>query len=230
MSLTGIVVGDIKDENYASVTLEVTLQAVHGTLHVRTDVAGGVVQASGNGTNSVVLIGSPTRINRTLADPTGVIYRGNKDFNNWSLDRDSDLDEQVVVTVNDRGAVGSGGAQQVSGTIPISLAQVNDAPSILTPGQRTLNEDASLSIPLIVQDIDADETPADPLRAVTVTLQLTDTSGQASTAFGTLSVDPAAPGGIRNGINGYITSAYRQRLRFPARQQRSPTRWPARTA
>ena len=56
LPLTGIVVGDAKDEAYASVTLEVTLQAVHGTLHVRTDVAGGVVQASGNGTGSVVLM------------------------------------------------------------------------------------------------------------------------------------------------------------------------------
>ena len=55
-------------------------------------------------------------------------------------------------------------------------------PSILSPGQRTLNEDTNLSIPLIVQDIDADETPADPLQAVTVTLRLTDTSGQPSTA------------------------------------------------
>ena len=52
-------------------TLEVTLQAVHGTLHVRTDVAGGIVVASGNDTNNVVLIGTPLRINRTLADPTG---------------------------------------------------------------------------------------------------------------------------------------------------------------
>jgi VCBS repeat-containing protein len=207
LPLTGIVVGDAQDEAYANVTLEVTLQAVHGTLHVRTDVAGGVVMAGGNHTGSVVLIGSPLRINRTLADPTGVIYRGEKDFNDYSLDGDPDLDEQVVVTVNDRGAVGSGGAQLITGIIPISLAQVNDAPSILTPGQRTLNEDTTLPIPLIVQDIDADETPADPLQAVTVTLRLTDTTGQPLTTAGSLSVNPAVPGGIEDGVNGYITGS-----------------------
>jgi hypothetical protein len=90
-------------------------------------------------------LGRRLRINRTLADPTGVIYRGQKDFNDYSLDGDPDLDEQVVITVNDRGAVGSGGAKLITGTIPISLAQVNDAPIILTPGPRTLDEDNDLA-------------------------------------------------------------------------------------
>jgi VCBS repeat-containing protein len=204
LPIPGIVVGDAADEAYAGVILEVTLQAVHGTLRVRTDVPGGVVTVSNNNSNNVVLIGQPARINATLANATGVVYRGNQNFNDYSLDGNPDLNEQIVITVNDRGNVGTGGILQTKGTIPVSVRQVNDPPSILGPSQRTLAEDTTIIIPLIVQDVDADESPADPLRPVTVTLTLTDMAGQPLGSVGTLTVNPSVTGGIETGVNGLI--------------------------
>jgi large repetitive protein len=204
LPITGIVVGDAADEAYATVNLRVTLQAVNGTLQVRTDVTGGVLTASGNGTNNVVLSGNPARINATLANPTGVVYRGNLNFNDLSLDGDPNLNEQIVITVNDQGNAGAGGPQQTVGTIPISVRPVNDAPTMMGPSPRTMNEDVTIVIPLTVQDVDANEAPADPLRPVTVTLTLTDAAGQPLNTVGTLSVDPAVPGGIEDGVSGWI--------------------------
>jgi large repetitive protein len=42
---------------------------------------------------------------------------------------------------------------------------------------------------------------------VTVTLRLTDTTGQPLSTAGSLSINPAVPGGIVNGVNGYITGS-----------------------
>jgi len=204
LPIPGIVVGDAADEAYGNVILEVTLQAVNGTLRVRTDVPGGVVTVSGNNTNNVVLIGQPARINATLANLTGLIYRGNPNFNDYSLDGNPNLNEQIVVTVNDRGNVGAGGALQTKGTIPVSVRQVNDPPSIMGPTQRTIAEDTTTVIPLTIQDVDANESPANPLRPVTVTLTLTDTAGQPLGTVGTLTVKTDVPGGIVHGVSGLI--------------------------
>jgi hypothetical protein len=204
LSLPGIVVGD-PDERDGVVTLQVTLQVTQGILTVNTNVPGGISVANGNGSGTVVLIGSPARINQTLAHPTGLVYRGNLHYNDYSLDRNSTPNEVLWVTVNDRGNIGIGGVQEVSASATISILPINDAPLIQSTTQRTISEDAqNVFIPMVVQDVDADENPKDPLAAVTVTLRLTNAQGQPLTTGGTLAVLDGITGGIQNGVNGRI--------------------------
>jgi hypothetical protein len=199
LPIQGIVVGDAKDAAYAPVTLRVTLSASYGTITVNTNVPGGVLAGAvlNNGTGSVRLTGSPAALNATLAHATGVVYRPLLNFNNFTVDGTSDPNEEVIVTVNDLGNVGSGGALEVKGTVTVSVLQVNDPPSITAPGSLILNEDnPAFYIPLIVTDVDADESPADPTMAVTVVLRLTDVAGNPLTTAGTLTVRTDVPGGL----------------------------------
>ncbi|MCY2986728.1 MAG: Ig-like domain-containing protein [Planctomycetota bacterium] len=194
----GIVVGDPNDGPDAAVILEVTLQAIHGTLTVNTTVSSGIAIASGNGTGTVTLSGTASRLNATLASPTGVIYRGNQDYNNYSLDHDPNPNENIIVTVNDRANGGTGGALHTSATMTISVTPVNDPPRILSPGPLVLNEEAAnVFIPLIVQDVDADENPIFPVgnpTPVTLLLTMTDTAGNRLTGQH-LRVDNSVVGG-----------------------------------
>ncbi|HPM81171.1 MAG TPA: tandem-95 repeat protein, partial [Candidatus Anammoximicrobium sp.] len=199
LPLPGIVVGDAKDSAYAPVTLKVTLTALHGTVTVNTNVSGGVGVGGvqNNGSSSASLTGTPAAINATLAHATGIVYKGLLNYNNYSTDQDPDADEVLLVTVDDLGNVGSGGAKQAQNSVTISVLQANDAPSITSPGPRTLDEDApNYYIPLAVTDVDADESPVDPLRAVTLVLKLTDGVGNLLTTAGTLTVRTNVPGGL----------------------------------
>jgi large repetitive protein len=109
------------------------------------------------------------------------------------------------VTVNDRGNVGIGGDLQDSASLTISILPINDPPGIVTSTQKNLLEDAQNAfIPMVVQDVDADENPKDALAAVTVTLRLTDAQGQPLTTVGTLAVSENVTGGIQHGGNGRI--------------------------
>ena len=114
-----------------------------------------------------------------------------------------------MVTVNDLGNVGSGGVKEDRKSITISVLQANDAPSITSPGPQTLDEDnRNFYIPLIVSDVDADETPVDPKQAVTVVLQLTDGAGNPITTAGTLTVRTNVPNGLDpNPVTGNGTLA-----------------------
>ncbi|TVS20550.1 MAG: tandem-95 repeat protein [Planctomycetaceae bacterium] len=188
------------------VTVEVTLQVTQGTLSVRTDVPGGVVLVENNHSGTVVLIGKPTWINATLAHPSGVIYLGKQDYNDFSLEPKGTPNEILVVTVNDRGNVGIGGPLVVSESVTLSILPVNDPPRIQSTTQKTLLEDATNAyIPITVTDVDADENPADPLAAVTVTLRLTDAQGRPLTTAGTLAVSESVAGGIEHDVNGRIS-------------------------
>ena len=157
----------------------------------------GLGGVANNGTSSVSLTGTPAAINATLANATGIVYRGLLNYNNYSTDRNPDVDESLVVTVDDLGNVGSGGAKQDSRTIAISVLQANDGPSITSPGPQTLDEDnRNFYLPLIVSDVDADESPVDPKRAVTVVLKLTDGAGNPISTAGTLTVRTDVPNGL----------------------------------
>jgi hypothetical protein len=199
LPLPGVVVGDARDAAYAPVTLRVTLTALYGTITVNTNVTNGVTfgGVANNGTKSVSLTGTPAAINTTLAHATGVVYRGLLNYNNFTVDGTSDPNERLVVAVNDLGNVGSGGALEAKQTVTISVLQANDAPVITSPGPQILNEDdPNFYIPLIVTDVDADESPVDPKQAVTVVLRLTDNAGNPLTTVGTLTVRTDVPNGL----------------------------------
>ena len=77
------------------------------------------------------------------------------------------------------------------------MLQANDGPSITSPGPQTLDEDnRNFYIPLIVTDVDADESPVDPKQAVTLVLKLTDGAGNPISTAGTLTVRTDVPNGL----------------------------------
>ena len=75
------------------------LSVDHGTLDIRTDVAGGVTanEVTGDGTGTVTLIASQYEIDATLAAMNGLIYRGALNFNGV---------DTLTVTSNDLGSSG----------------------------------------------------------------------------------------------------------------------------
>src|SRR5262249_52530672 len=77
---TGSSVADVDAGGAAN--FQVTLSALHGTIPLRTDVSGGLVagDVTGNGTASVTATATLAKINATLANATGVRYRGVLDF------------------------------------------------------------------------------------------------------------------------------------------------------
>lgn len=118
-SLAGIRIGDV-DAGDANLTL--LLSVAHGTLTVRSDVAGGLTAADlqGNATASVTLTGSLARINATLAAAGGLIYRGDLAYTG---------PDAITATVNDQGNSGYAGALGDTKTISLSvvLNQANTA-------------------------------------------------------------------------------------------------------
>jgi hypothetical protein len=92
----------VADPDAGNSQVAVTLQATNGVLTVKGDVAGGVAATNiqGNGSQSVVLVGTIDQINTTLANQTGLIYKNNRGF----LGTDA-----IAVSINDNGNTGTGG-------------------------------------------------------------------------------------------------------------------------
>ena len=82
--LTGISVFDV-DSDPALQDITVHLSVNHGTLVIRTDVAGGITAADitggGNSTNGVTLTATQNQINATLGAANGLTYQGDLNFN-----------------------------------------------------------------------------------------------------------------------------------------------------
>ncbi len=96
-------------------------------------------------------------INITLANSTGLQYKGNQDFNNLRAINDlahftpllaAGTGDRLVATINDLGNTG-GSPQTTTQTVDISVAPVDDAPTVNTtvppglPGTLTLVENAT---------------------------------------------------------------------------------------
>ncbi len=99
------------------------LSVDHGTLDIRTDVAGGVTanEVTGDGTGTVTLIASQYEIDATLAAMNGLIYRGALNFNGV---------DTLTVTSNDLGSSGFTlpGNRDVVSQATITVSPVNDSP------------------------------------------------------------------------------------------------------
>lgn len=115
--ISGISVFDV-DAGAAAITMSLT--ATHGTISVNTAVAGGVSAANitGNNTASIILTGSQSQINATLANATGVTYTA-------SLGGSASL----TVMTNDNGASG-GAALSDTDMIAITVTAGNHPPTI----------------------------------------------------------------------------------------------------
>ena len=112
-SIAGLAIADV---DAGAGTLTATLSVTHGTLTVASAGGAGV---SGSGTGSVMLTGTVSQINTTLAAANNVVYRGLQDYNG---------PDTLTVSTSDGGNAGSGGALTDVDTVAITLHAVNDRP------------------------------------------------------------------------------------------------------
>lgn len=104
--------------------LTVTLSVEHGTLTLGTTTGlTGYIGAAG----SLTITGSLADLNTALAT---LSYQGSLDYNGT---------DALIVTVNDLGNTGSGGAKTSATTIYLEVNAVNDAPVIIT-GKETITQ------------------------------------------------------------------------------------------
>ena len=143
--LNGLSVSDI---DAASGNMRVTLSVTNGTLAANTSVSGGVPSAgiTGNGTGSVVLVGTLAQINATLANSTGVTFSPSSNFNG---------NVTLTMLTNDQGNTGSGGSLTDTDTRTIVVNAVNDAP-VATNDSFTTSEDTSVTTTVLSNDSDID--------------------------------------------------------------------------
>jgi hypothetical protein len=98
--------------------LNFRISAANGTLSIDTAVIGGVMpsQVSGNNSGNLTVVAPLAALNTTLASAGGVTYTSRSDFSGT---------ETLVVTVNDNGFSGAGGAKTDTEIIPIQVAGAN---------------------------------------------------------------------------------------------------------
>jgi hypothetical protein len=129
LSITGLSISD-PDANPATASMTTTLAVSNGNL---TMASAGGASVSGGGTDSVTLTGTTTQINTTLAAANNVVYRGAQDYFG---------SDTLVVTTDDGGNTGTGGAKQDIDNVGITVNSVNDVPSFTKGGDQTVLEDA----------------------------------------------------------------------------------------
>jgi len=114
-----------------------TLTVLHGSLNLKTNVAGGVTSATNNGTASVTLTGTASQLSATLADAQGVQYTSNLNYNS-----SAGLGAESISFALSDGVA----AHNKSGLIGINVTQVNDAPDLSTGVAATVQEGNSVSL------------------------------------------------------------------------------------
>jgi hypothetical protein len=139
--ITGVSVADV---DAGGDSVQVTLSVLHGTLTVSTAVPLGLVlgDVSGNGTGAVTITASLAKINTTLANATGLVYRGA-----------SPGPDTLTMRTDDLGHNGSGGARTDTDTLAIV---VNSPPAAAAQSVST-NEDVAATVTLSATDADGDD-------------------------------------------------------------------------
>jgi Ca2+-binding RTX toxin-like protein len=155
-ALNGLSISDA-DADPASHVMTVTLAVDHGTLTIRTDVAGGIGagDVTGNGTGSITLTATQNAVNATLANATGLQYSGDANFNGA---------DTLTLTTSDNGNTGSdpgvtGGPtdEQDQDQLAINVAAVNDTPTANATSASGAEDAAPrIAITLSGSDVDAD--------------------------------------------------------------------------
>ncbi|MBN2578729.1 MAG: tandem-95 repeat protein [Pirellulales bacterium] len=128
LAISGIHVEDLDVNETPSPdnTVQATLSVSHGKLAL----ADGTTSSG----RSVTVTGTLAEVNTALSL---VVYTPDLNFNG--------LDD-LIVTANDLGHTGLPGPQSASGSVPITVTAVNDAPELTLPGTRSGNEDADIPI------------------------------------------------------------------------------------
>jgi len=140
--LTGLSFGDA-DAGGNSVTVVLSEASGLGTLAA---VSGGGVTVSGSGSASLSLSGSIAALNAFVA-------AGNLTYTTAS---NATADATLLVSIDDGGNTGSGGAKSANTQIALQVDAVNDAPSVTVSGSQTVVEDIPTPLGGIVfSDVDA---------------------------------------------------------------------------
>lgn len=135
----------VTDVDLASGNLTVTLTASNGTT-VTLATTSNVTFTVGNGTANTTMTfgGSLPNVNAAL---NGVTVTPPLNYIGQST---------LVITANDEGNTGAGGAREDTDTITITWGAVNDAPVNSVPGAQSLTEDGTLNLTGFgVTDVDA---------------------------------------------------------------------------
>ena len=131
--ISGISVFDV-DADPAAQDVTVTLTVTNGTLTVLTNVAGGI-QASdviGNNTATIVITATQNQINATLAAASGLSYTPTLNYNGAATLTVTTND--IGRNGNDPGLTGTGTSEQDQDVKAITIADVNDAPTVAGDG------------------------------------------------------------------------------------------------
>ena len=149
--ISGVTFGDpdsIEDGWDTTNELTVTLSVGNGTISLPT--IGGLSTQAGDGTGTVTLTGTIDDLNAAVASIT------------YSPELNFDENDTLTITLNDNGNFGSGGALESTETIGISVAPVDDDPTINSPTDETVDEDTNLVFTLDFETVDSG-TAADPV-------------------------------------------------------------------
>jgi large repetitive protein len=153
-----------------NLNVRVQLNVQHGTLTVGTNVLGGVVAGNvgGNGTGSLILTGTPTQINTTLA--AGLTYRGLANFNGTDV-LNAELSDLGNIGRNPNNTAEPSPPLTDLASLTITVTAVNDPP-IANPDSFAMSEDGALTV--TVGQLTANDLPGPPAPPGTVD----DESGQ----------------------------------------------------
>jgi len=143
----GIIINDV---DLGAGQPRVTLSVTKGTLTLSRNT--GLTFSKGDGLNdsTMTFVGtSKTAINAALE---GMQYQPNGGVNGI---------DTLRITVNDQGNTGAGPVGETTVDIPITIAAVNDAPTLTVPGSQTTDEDTPLvfsgATSIQVSDVDVTE-------------------------------------------------------------------------
>jgi hypothetical protein len=153
---TAIVGISVADPDAGTAKVRVTLSVTHGILDVRSDVAGGLGSygISGDTTGTVVLTGTISEINATLAAVGGLTYRPQLNYVGGDI---------LTIVTSDLGHTGTPGALSDTDTVAIT---VNAVAGDTLSGYQTIE---------LTGDADGDGV-ADPGETVTVTVGIANNS------------------------------------------------------
>ncbi|MGI2801323.1 hypothetical protein ACRTC3_22525, partial [Photobacterium damselae] len=158
--ISGLSVSDPDySESGSSDSMTVTLSVEHGILDI-TLPAGSSLIITGNGSGELVISGSLDEINKLLDQ--GVNYTADENYSG---------SDELTMTTNDGGNVGSGGEQSTTSKVPVTVTPKADAPSLSLsdslPQMSAIRASSGTLIPLlglIALAADASETLSVELR------------------------------------------------------------------
>ena len=154
LSFPGLSVNDTLDGNAGSGS--VTVSVLNGRVTLAS--LAGLTAVSGNGTGLLQFTAPWATLNTVLA---GMTYQGNPGYNG---------PDTLLVSVNDNGNTGTGGALAASATVDITVLPVNDVPTITAPATGTVAEDTALAFN---GNITVNDTIDGNVGSATVTLTVT---------------------------------------------------------